>query len=576
MQKSLGIRLVISALAIGCAVYSVFFARYASLPFRTQPHGAHTLVVESLSRVSLPPELHAGDIIDLRQQTPTMRAALWVGWQLPKVATYQLTVNRDGRTFSVPVTTTAVFHFHAGDVAVIGFYVGLSLVLALITLWWGRDWAAWGVMIYGLASILGRFTIQPLPPLAGVIMQGLHQIFGPLSVVGLYVMVFALIGRVLGPGLRWLLHAALGLSLGAWILPTLVSIVDFVVYAGTRFSFGLATTAGFLMAIIVPVVALAIGFSRTDKTARFRLRWVLASLALLVAAEEWNNISRAFGLLPHLPEHSGTIIGIILALAGLIYGLLARRIVRLSFVVNRGLVYGVTGAFIVGIFALVESIIDLASLGSSISIALNVIVSLAIGLGLEALRQRIDDLIERVLFRRKHRAEAALEQFVRHCPYIEHRQRLLDEAVRVVDEHVRARGVALYERRGDAYNRVVHKGERTFPERVETDDRAFIALRAEATELDLADIGSALGESGYAFPMTLRGVLLGALVCGARTEPWSPDERGWLSRLAHEVGIALHALRARENETLVDALANGALEPGTARTRARALNVARS
>jgi GAF domain-containing protein len=131
--------------------------------------------------------------------------------------------------------------------------------------------------------------------------------------------------------------------------------------------------------------------------------------------------------------------------------------------------------------------------------------------------------------------------------------------------------VAVYERAGDSYARVRQRGSKTFPERVETDDRAFVALRAELKETDLHTARTALGQEGYAFPMAVRGELQGALIVGPRPEHYSPDERELMGHVAHQVGIALHALRAQDNEALIDALANGNLEPTTAQKRARQL-----
>ncbi len=68
--------------------------------------------------------------------------------------------------------------------------------------------------------------------------------------------------------------------------------------------------------------------------------------------------------------------------------------------------------------------------------------------------------------------------------------------------------------------------------------------------------------------MAVRGVLGGALLCGARTEEYTRDERRLIAEVAQQVGTALHALRARDNEALVRALASGEIDLPTARKRA--------
>ena len=108
----------------------------------------------------------------------------------------------------------------------------------------------------------------------------------------------------------------------------------------------------------------------------------------------------------------------------------------------------------------------------------------------------------------------------------------------------------MYERTPEAYVRIRQHGAPALPEQVATDDLAFVKLRARNAELDLDDTRSQLGRDGYAFPLMLRGTLLGALVVGQRPgEHYAADERELLFHVAHEVGAALFALRAQESGT---------------------------
>lgn len=73
----------------------------------------------------------------------------------------------------------------------------------------------------------------------------------------------------------------------------------------------------------------------------------------------------------------------------------------------------------------------------------------------------------------------------------------------------------------------------------------------------------------------VRGSLLGALVVGQRPgEHYVADERELLFHVAHEVGAALFALRARESQAFVRAVAQGALNPEEARKQAIRLETA--
>jgi GAF domain-containing protein len=63
-----------------------------------------------------------------------------------------------------------------------------------------------------------------------------------------------------------------------------------------------------------------------------------------------------------------------------------------------------------------------------------------------------------------------------------------------------------------------------------------------------------MGKDGYAFPLRVRGHLLGVLIVGPRPgEHWVAEERELLAHVAHEIGAALFALRAEASEARAQA-----------------------
>ncbi|MDE1898395.1 MAG: GAF domain-containing protein, partial [Xanthomonadaceae bacterium] len=248
---------------------------------------------------------------------------------------------------------------------------------------------------------------------------------------------------------------------------------------------------------------------------------------------------------------------------------LRHRVVDVSFVLNRALVYAATTSLVLGLFALLESLIERTTLGHGASLALEFAVPLALGAALSTVHRRIDAVVERFFFRRQYRAEAALHRFARECAYITQPENLFELTVDQIARHAGAPRVALYERTSDAYVCIRQHGEPALPAQVAVDDLAFVGLRARNAELDLDDIQSQLGRGGYAFPLMLRGILLGALIVGQRPgEHYAADERELLFHVAHEVGASLFALRARESQAFVRALAQGTLKPEDARAQA--------
>ncbi|MDE2091127.1 MAG: GAF domain-containing protein, partial [Gammaproteobacteria bacterium] len=149
-----------------------------------------------------------------------------------------------------------------------------------------------------------------------------------------------------------------------------------------------------------------------------------------------------------------------------------------------------------------------------------------------------------------------------------------------VFRHSGAQGVALYGSDHDGYARLRRQGSLEFPGQIAIDDMGFVRLRAGEHEVDLHELGSALGPEGYVFPLGARGTVIGALVCGPRPgEQYTANERKVLAHVAHQVGVALHALQVQESmerleakAKLVDALASGLL-PASPEVQAKALEL---
>ena len=77
-------------------------------------------------------------------------------------------------------------------------------------------------------------------------------------------------------------------------------------------------------------------------------------------------------------------------------------------------------------------------------------------------------------------------------------------------------------------------------------DPAIVALRAWSKPVDLTVLRGSELRGEVAFPMISRGMLFGALICGAKRdgEAYAPDESDALLALVHGVGRSLDAMSA--------------------------------
>ncbi|HUA26650.1 MAG TPA: hypothetical protein VMA54_21145, partial [Steroidobacteraceae bacterium] len=209
------------------------------------------------------------------------------------------------------------------------------------------------------------------------------------------------------------------------------------------------------------------------------------------------------------------------------------------------------------------------AVGDKLSWALQAITALLLAMALSPLHRRLDHWVERFFFRKQRLAIAALRTFAAECAFIEQQSRLLETAVERLQQHCDA--VAIYERALAGYQLRGATG-RAWPESVDVDDSAFVALRARRQEVDLHGLASALGVDSLVFPMIVGEMLNGAVVCRPRDgEQFAPDVRAALAEAAHNLGASLYILRYREQARLVADIATGRIDETGARRRAIAM-----
>ncbi len=275
---------------------------------------------------------------------------------------------------------------------------------------------------------------------------------------------------------------------------------------------------------------------------RGRIAWTTASLGVLYLAEG------AMQLVPAIfPESSrGTAlvvayelvnVGAFLAPLGMTYALLNRRLLDIGFALNRVAIFSVVSLIIVGAFVLVEWALGtwLQQLSHTASLLAGAAVALALGLSIHFVHTRVDYVLDRVFFRKRHEDEQAIRRFAHEAAYITDAQTLIARTISVLERHADALFVRLALDDGaGCYGSV---GE---------NDPAIVSLRTWHRVLDLHEIDTQL-QGEYAYPMVARGRLVGALLLGPKHngEAYAPDESRAIEEAAHGVAAALDVLAQR-------------------------------
>jgi GAF domain-containing protein len=125
--------------------------------------------------------------------------------------------------------------------------------------------------------------------------------------------------------------------------------------------------------------------------------------------------------------------------------------------------------------------------------------------------------------------------------------------VKTVERYAKARGAGVWRADGTVYRAQSH----TFaiaPD-VDENDPAVLSMRARRVNVHVRDCESSL-PGALAFPMIVRGELIGILVCGPKIdeEIYDPDEERALASLASSVGHALDTIEVRELRRQIQAL----------------------
>jgi hypothetical protein len=581
MTRAFAIRLLLSAIALACIaivlLQTLGMWSAGALPLDVEQQADGPYVIHRDPDFALPAPLLDGDVLAPQAMTPAARAAAFYGVGVSPGSRVGIAVLRGGHVLrtSIPAQPSPPFGRHWLRRVLTALVITPFLsALALLTLWRGRDRVAaglCGLSLYmliatGLLS-LSQVLVQPLATvwLVLIVLEAQYLV----AIPALYAMAEGLAGAGISTRARTLTRVivtclvltALGLSLTRAISFT---------YFGLALSSIIesAADAVSVICLAIAVCMLLAGYRKAPHESRLRIRWVLWSTAFLLAC-----IVAVFALepvqsrYPYLFEFVYTVRW--LAMAGYLYAAIRTRLVDVSFVVNRALVYaGITG-LLFGIFSLLELGLHQFAVGDKLSWVLQAMVALLLAVALSPLHRRLEHRVELIFFRKQRLAIATLRTFAAECPFIEQQSRLLETAVERLYPHCDA--VAIYERALSGYQ-LRASGGCVWPESIDVDDPAFVSLRARRQEIDLTGISSAMSSDSVAFPMVVGEMLSGAVVCRPRTgERFAPDIRAALAEIASKLGASLYILRYREQARLVTDIAMGRIDEAGARRRAIAM-----
>jgi len=576
MNRCLLLLSVVTALTVIAALAIPFIPETVQPIDATTASGAAAMeVLPSSAGVPMPEGLHAGDKMYLADMSPATRSFFMVGGSNPPRGTViDLPVRQpDGSIRHVPAQFVAVDFFNGNAINMVTQAAGFALTLlaaalGLLLLWRGRSQAAFGVALWCFAFFQqGVLALIPLPVPFNNILNWAGTTLDTLgTLMGLYLVADGLTATArsaerrrrsfLRFGVVWLLYA---IGVTAFNLH-FYQHGDFKLFDISGLGINVIVILHFT-AFIIPLSILVFSYRRCDAVNQARIRWALFSLTGLLLTYAFGLFAGRLGLPIFVLNMIGTVL-VALTFVGFAYAVLKHQLVSLQVVVNRALVYGLLTSLVVGVFAALLSFLEHTTLNSETNRLAALLGTLLLGMGLDTIKKQVNAYIGKAFFRKRHEAQAALAQFARTCSHVDDGEKLLDLTA---DELYRQAGpqclgIYLTAPHGSGAVLSRQRGDTPCPPKVDNNDLAYLRLKSGDAEVNLLGIGSALGQEGLLYALQVRNQLLGCIYLGPRpAEAYSAEERQLFERVAHQVAVALHALRLEAQRKLLEELADGEL-----------------
>jgi hypothetical protein len=295
------------------------------------------------------------------------------------------------------------------------------------------------------------------------------------------------------------------------------------------------------------LVAAVEGMLRADAEHRAQMRWVAGALVLSESSWMVLNVSLMTNPNPQ-PWFAWLSLFTDVPLLAIAYAILRHRLVDLSIVFSRAAAFGFVSVTLVALFIagewiaaqIVERGLGAGAASGWLGKAVPLAIALAVGLSARSIHGAVENRLNAIFFGKRGKSLAALRRLALEADVVTDKRSLLDLTYESVRANIEGTYAAIYLEDGGAYR--LERGAHV-PETLGVNDPAVVRLRRwnEPFELELGE--HPLSES-LLLPMTVRGSLLGALVCGPKRERthYLTEEIDALALVAHRVGTAYELL----------------------------------
>lgn len=319
-----------------------------------------------------------------------------------------------------------------------------------------------------------------------------------------------------------------------------------------------------LAALTVFVIIARLSTMASSDRARFR--WIAFAIIWGVVCDALRlRVATGFGL----SDVAGLLTFVMPVV--LVYAILRRHVIDVRFVVTRGVVYALVTTLVVGLIGLVDWATSTYLHEARAALALDAIVTIALGFILHRTYRLIEYAVDALLFREKHAGEEYLHRLSRTLPFAESEDTIDRAIVCAPYEKLALTGVALFRTADNGFVPVCAEGWSVaeFPA-LHHDHALACFFMAERGPISVADLHSEMrarlpqsSAPAFAVPIFARNDLIGFVLYGIHRDGTrlDPDEERVLERLCEAAaqaytGVELDEYRggARISPLAVEAL----------------------
>jgi hypothetical protein len=311
-------------------------------------------------------------------------------------------------------------------------------------------------------------------------------------------------------------------------------------------------TAVSLLAAVVTFFLILVCWSRSVESERARAAMLAVSIGVLM----FSSALMTFSWLSWKLYAAGELLTVLFLLT-FGYAIVRHKVLDLGFAINRALVFTVISTALLIVFGVTEFAVDklLHFEGRQKNVIFDAAVALGIILCFHRIQHWVSHRIDHTFFHHWYAAAQELRTFMERAPHIVGLSALEENYLVQMKKFCRARSIAQYQRRPDL-SYVLTQGGTELPTVIAADCQLAIALRHSRAPVDMSTEEFEI-KSGVAFPMVLRGAVMGIILISPKSDGTSyrPDEIKLLSECVRSYTADLESLRVERLEREMAAMA---------------------